>query len=68
MEESKELFRTIILDPWFTNASVILMLDQNDLFEQKIMHSHLVDYFPEFDGKLNELQKIEFLDFLNLRS
>ena len=52
MEESKALFRTIITYPWFQNSSVILFLNKKDLLEEKIMHSHLVDYFPEFDGKL----------------
>ena len=44
------MFRTIITYPWFTNSSVILFLNKKDLLEEKIMHSHLVDYFPEFDG------------------
>ena len=50
MEESKALFRTIITYPWFHNSSVILFLNKNDLLEEKILYSHLVDYFPEFDG------------------
>ena len=59
MEESKALFRTIITYPWFTNSSVILFLNKKDLLEEKIMHSHLVDYFPEFDGmKTNFLASI----------
>ncbi|MEQ2217732.1 hypothetical protein XENOCAPTIV_021142 [Xenoophorus captivus] len=44
------LFRTIITYPWFQNSSVILFLNKKDLLEEKIMYSHLVDYFPEFDG------------------
>ncbi|XP_070303030.1 guanine nucleotide-binding protein G(q) subunit alpha isoform X1 [Salvelinus sp. IW2-2015] len=51
MEESKALFRTIITYPWFQNSSVILFLNKKDLLEEKIMYSHLVDYFPEFDGE-----------------
>lgn len=51
MEESKALFRTIITYPWFQNSSVILFLNKKDLLEDKILHSHLVDYFPEFDGE-----------------
>uniref|UniRef100_A0A1I8FKA7 Guanine nucleotide-binding protein subunit alpha n=1 Tax=Macrostomum lignano TaxID=282301 RepID=A0A1I8FKA7_9PLAT len=50
MEESKALFRTIITYPWFSNSSVILFLNKKDLLEEKVMYSHLVDYFPEFDG------------------
>ncbi|KAG7265614.1 hypothetical protein CRUP_015736 [Coryphaenoides rupestris] len=47
MEESKALFRTIITYPWFQNSSVILFLNKKDLLEEKIMYSHLVDYFPD---------------------
>ncbi|CAL1288944.1 unnamed protein product [Larinioides sclopetarius] len=51
MEESKALFKTIITYPWFQNSSVILFLNKKDLLEEKIMYSHLVDYFPEYDGE-----------------
>ena len=50
MEESKALFKTIITYPWFQHSSVILFLNKKDLLEEKIMYSHLVDYFPEFEG------------------
>ncbi|VDI63904.1 guanine nucleotide-binding protein G(q) subunit alpha [Mytilus galloprovincialis] len=56
MEESKALFRTIITYPWFQNSSVILFLNKKDLLEEKIMLSHLVDYFPEFDGAKKDAQ------------
>jgi len=29
----------------------MLFLNKKDLLEEKIAFSHLVDYFPEFDGK-----------------
>ena len=51
MEESKALFKTIITYPWFQHSSVILFLNKKDLLEEKIMYSHLMDYFPEYDGK-----------------
>ena len=51
MEESKALFKTIITYPWFQNSSVILFLNKKDLLEEKITYSHLVDYFPEYDGE-----------------
>uniref|UniRef100_A0A8P0TQ47 Guanine nucleotide-binding protein subunit alpha n=2 Tax=Canis lupus familiaris TaxID=9615 RepID=A0A8P0TQ47_CANLF len=50
------LFRTIITYPWFQNSSVILFLNKKDLLEDKILHSHLVDYFPEFDGPQRDAQ------------
>lgn len=52
MEESKALFQTIITYPWFQSSSVILFLNKKDLLEEKIMCSHLVDYFPEYDGNI----------------
>lgn len=54
MEESKALFKTIITYPWFQHSSVILFLNKKDLLEEKIMYSHLVDYFPEFDGAFSQ--------------
>uniref|UniRef100_UPI00358DDDA8 guanine nucleotide-binding protein subunit alpha-11 n=1 Tax=Myxine glutinosa TaxID=7769 RepID=UPI00358DDDA8 len=56
MEESKALFRTIITYPWFQNSSVILFLNKKDLLEEKITYSHLVDYFPEFEGTQRDAQ------------
>ncbi|KAH3866418.1 hypothetical protein DPMN_029481 [Dreissena polymorpha] len=56
IEESKALFRTIITYQWFQNSSVILFLNKTDLLEEKIMHSHLVDYFPDFDGPKKDSQ------------
>ncbi|XP_071035171.1 guanine nucleotide-binding protein G(q) subunit alpha [Parasteatoda tepidariorum] len=62
MEESKALFKTIITYPWFQNSSVILFLNKKDLLEEKIMVSHLVDYFPEYDGpKQDHIAAREFI-------
>ncbi|XP_068429567.1 guanine nucleotide-binding protein G(q) subunit alpha-like isoform X2 [Clinocottus analis] len=56
MEESMALFRTIINYKWFDSSSVMLFLNKMDLLEEKIMHSHLVDYFPEYDGPQQDVQ------------
>lgn len=53
------LFRTIITYKWFKESSVILFLNKIDLLEEKIMYSHLVDYFPEYDGKRELIEKAE---------
>ncbi|XP_075955545.1 guanine nucleotide-binding protein subunit alpha-14-like [Anarhichas minor] len=50
MEESKALFKTIITYPWFQRSSVILFLNKTDILKEKIMHSHVATYFPEFTG------------------
>lgn len=72
MEESKALFKTIITYPWFQQSSVILFLNKKDLLEEKIMYSHLVDYFPEYDGELVDFifllwcffKKLLYVEFL----
>ncbi|XP_017008411.2 G protein alpha q subunit [Drosophila takahashii] len=56
MKESIALFRTIVSFPWFQNASMILFLNKQDLFETKIRTTHLVDYFPEYDGPKQDSQ------------
>lgn len=54
MEESMALFQTIITYQWFRRTSVILFLNKIDLLKEKIMYSHLDDYFPDFDGEWAE--------------
>ncbi|XP_053196345.1 guanine nucleotide-binding protein G(q) subunit alpha-like [Scomber japonicus] len=56
MEESIALFRTIMRSKWFEESSVILFLNKIDLLEEKIMYSHLVDYFPEYDGPQRDVK------------
>ncbi|KAA0186209.1 Guanine nucleotide-binding protein G(Q) subunit alpha [Fasciolopsis buskii] len=50
MEESKSLYPTIISYPCFQESLVILLLNKKDLLEEKILYSHPVDYFPEYDS------------------
>lgn len=50
MEESMALLKTIITSNWFQESSVLLFLNKKDLMQEKIMHSHLDDYFPEYYG------------------
>ncbi|XP_008324493.1 guanine nucleotide-binding protein G(q) subunit alpha-like [Cynoglossus semilaevis] len=50
MEESMALFQTIITYKWFKKTSIILFLNKLDLLKEKIMYSHLVDYFPKYNG------------------
>ncbi|KMY93282.1 G protein alpha q subunit [Drosophila simulans] len=50
MMESKALFHHIISFEWFQHSSVILFLNKEDLFKQKILSTHLADYFPEYNG------------------
>lgn len=56
MEESMALFRTILTYEWFQISSVILFLNKIDLLEEKVMNSHLVDYFPAYDGPQRDVK------------
>lgn len=62
MVESLSLFVNIIRYPWFSKSSVILFLNKKDLLEEKIMTSHLADYFPEYTGKISILERYWVLD------
>ena len=55
--ESQALFRTILEYPWFEHSSIILFLNKKDLLEEKIRTSHLVDYFPEFEGNKGDYEQ-----------
>lgn len=50
MRESLALFETIVGYPWFRSSSVILFLNKKDILEDKIMSSHLANYFPDYTG------------------
>lgn len=56
-KESLQLFTTIIEYPWFQNSSLILFLNKRDLFEEKIQHSHIIDYFPEYEGSKGNVEE-----------
>ncbi|XP_040038714.2 guanine nucleotide-binding protein G(q) subunit alpha [Gasterosteus aculeatus] len=56
LEESLALFWVIITTKWLQQASVILFLNKMDLLEEKILHSHLADYFPEYDGPRRDVE------------
>jgi len=54
MEESLELFEEICNSKWFTKTAIILFLNKNDLFQEKIKSVNLTCLFPEYEGGLNE--------------
>lgn len=54
LRESLELLRTITSYEYFNDISIILVFNKNDLLEEKIKHSHLKDYFPEYRGPCSD--------------
>ncbi|XP_068190264.1 guanine nucleotide-binding protein G(q) subunit alpha-like [Antennarius striatus] len=59
MEESMALFQTIITYKWFRYSSIILFLNKIDLLEEKIIYSHLVDYFPAYTGAQQDVEAVK---------
>ncbi|XP_050327079.1 guanine nucleotide-binding protein subunit alpha-14-like [Bactrocera neohumeralis] len=60
MEESKSLFRAILSTSYFRKSSIILFLNKQDLLEEKIMTSHLVDYYPEYEGPKQDADSAKY--------
>ena len=50
MKESLALFETIVDSEWFHDSVIILFINKMDLLEEKLQHSDLCDFFPEYDG------------------
>jgi len=50
MQEALMLFDTISNSQWFLQTSMILFLNKTDLFKQKIHHSPISKYFPDYEG------------------
>lgn len=48
LKESLALFEGIINLPWFKTAAIILFLNKDDLFKEKVKKVPISNYFPEF--------------------
>ena len=54
MHESIELFETISNTVWLRNPKIVLLLNKKDIKKEKVQHSQLADYFPEYEGISDE--------------
>ncbi|KZS90231.1 guanine nucleotide binding protein, alpha subunit [Sistotremastrum niveocremeum HHB9708] len=50
MMDAMTIWDSICHSQWFKNTSVILFLNKQDLFEEKIKHSHIKNTFPDYEG------------------
>ncbi|RWS20961.1 guanine nucleotide-binding protein G(o) subunit alpha-like protein, partial [Leptotrombidium deliense] len=50
MQESLKLFDSICNNKWFKNTSIVLFLNNKDVFEEKMKNSPLTICFPEYTG------------------
>src|SRR5258708_39683031 len=56
LQEAFVLFKSIMNSRWFSRTSIILFLNKMDVFQEKLPHSPLAKYFPEFTSG-DDLQK-----------
>ena len=50
MQESLNLFESIVNSRWFIRTSIILFMNKMDLFQEKLAKSPFEAYFPDYTG------------------
>lgn len=61
MHESLELFKEVGSSQWFRNTLFIVFFNKIDLFKEKLKHSPLSTFFPEYTGGSDPQQALEFI-------
>lgn len=61
LEESKNIFDTIVNNQFFKDSSIILFLNKTDLLAEKLKsgETSIRWYFPEFSGDEKKLQDVQ---------
>jgi hypothetical protein len=65
MQEALTLFDSICNSRWFVKTSIILFLNKIDLFREKLPHSPLDHYFPEFRVSVDRVLKTMLIALSN---
>ncbi|KYR00208.1 G-protein subunit alpha 9 [Tieghemostelium lacteum] len=61
MHDSLKLWEEIINNPFFKNTSVVLFLNKNDIFKEKISRIPLTKCFPEYPGPNDYDKALEYI-------
>lgn len=56
MHESIMLFDTLLNSKWFYNTPFILFFNKVDLFEEKVSRSPIRQYFPDYPGRVGDME------------
>ncbi|OCH94181.1 heterotrimeric G protein alpha subunit 4 [Obba rivulosa] len=51
MQDAMTIWDSICHSQWFKQTSIILFLNKNDLYERKVEHSDIKNFFPDYDGE-----------------
>ena len=62
MVDSEELFYTMFQNNYMLKSSFILFFNKKDLFEDKLKHVDLKQFFPTYQGKIIFMLKKEKLN------
>ncbi|OJT08510.1 Guanine nucleotide-binding protein alpha-2 subunit [Trametes pubescens] len=54
MQDAMTIWDSICHSQWFKQTSIILFLNKNDLFERKVQHSDIRNFFPDYDGEAGD--------------
>lgn len=65
LQESCDIFETIINNKSFSNVSIILFLNKMDLLQEKIKHVNIAEYFDNYEGDPHNIETIKAFE-LNL--
>ena len=62
MEESLEVFKSVINSVWFKSKTVVLFLNKVDLLEKKVETANIRDHYADFNGDPHDFADVtEFL-------
>jgi len=56
MQDAMTIWDSICHSQWFKQTSIILFLNKNDLFQKKIPHSDIKNFFPDYDGESGDVK------------
>lgn len=61
LQESQNIFDTIVNNRVFSGVSIILFLNKTDLLQKKLLSNEtdLRNYFPEFQGDSHDLVQVQ---------
>lgn len=61
LEESLNLFESVVNSMWFRRTAVILCLNKIDLFIEKLPYSPMEKYFPDYVGGPNVNKAVKYI-------
>ncbi|KAH6903452.1 guanine nucleotide binding protein, alpha subunit [Coprinopsis sp. MPI-PUGE-AT-0042] len=56
MQDAMTIWDSICHSQWFKQTSIILFLNKDDLFQKKVLHSDIKNFFPDFDGEPGDVK------------